>query len=289
MNTSSAISENAATIDHFPSVPSHVNYCILFALMQFGHGFRHALHAAMDMGASKTMTTGVNSIALSGDLSAGRLAAFSDDDVDAHFHLPHVSELDPLRGQVRTVITRAGMALMDLDHDDFFSLALSAIEGPGAGHDPLANLARSIVNTIPAFMDVGISADGKPVYLFKKVQLAICELHRTVGTTDKRFNFPDINRLRAVVDNVIPAMLAKHGVLRLSDRLAKHIQSRVMLPRGVMETGLRSATVVACEQIVESCVSAFTNVELSTYLWLLGKVGDNRQWERHYTTDTIFY
>lgn len=289
MANSSSISDNADTIAYFNSVSDHVNYCILFSLMQFGHGFRHALHASMGMGASKAMTAGVNSIALSGKVSSHRLAMFSDADVDVHFRFPRGKELDLFRAQVKFVLSGTGKALENLGYLDFNALVMRALGISSSHHDPLDRLLRRLECLIPAFHDTGVASDGKAVYFFKKAQLAICELHRTVGATEQRFRFPGINRLRAVVDNVIPAMLVKHGVLRVSDRLESIIKSREYLPRGVMETELRAASVVACERIVECTGNTFTNVELSTYLWLLGKLGENRQWERHHTIDTIFY
>jgi hypothetical protein len=289
MDTPDSISDNAPILNDFASVAAHVNYTLVFSLMEFGHGFRHALHAALGMGASKTMTLGVNHLAAEGDLDAQRLDTFSDGDVETYFQIPQSGELVLLRSQVQQVLSSTGSILIKNGYRDFFAFCIATLDSEEGNENRAANLTRTLANTFPAFCDVGVDANGAPVYLLKKAQLAIGELRRTVGTYDARFAFPDIADLRAIVDNVVPAMLVKYGILQLSNKLARIIQSRASLPRGAMETELRAGSVVACEKMVTLRENAFSNVELANYLWLLGKEGDNRQWERHQTQDTIYY
>jgi hypothetical protein len=100
----------------------------------------------------------------------------------------------------------------------------------------------------------------------------------------------DWQRAVAPVDNVIPAVLVYHGVLRLSPALHRilHVQ-RAPLPQGSQEVELRALALAACEQIVAMADGTFTALDLGYYLWRSGKAPDVRQFPRHHTKDTVFY
>lgn len=53
---------------------------------------------------------------------------------------------------------------------------------------------------------------------------------------------------------------------------------------------MRAAAIYACEEIVKLSQGKFNSVELDYYLWgTVGKEKEFREYERHYTRNTIFY
>lgn len=88
-------------------------------------------------------------------------------------------------------------------------------------HGSAEKLVEDFVKTFPAFNDVGKYSDDTPIYFFKKAQLAVGELYQFLKSKDKLFEFKDITKLTIFVDNVIPAVLTKLGILKLDEELEK--------------------------------------------------------------------
>jgi len=138
--------------------------------------------------------------------------------------------------------------------------------------------------------DQGTLHDGSRVVFLKKATLAAGELARLAAADEKLYAFSDLRRAIAPMDNVVPAVLVYHKVLRLSESLFSTIhERREPLPRGPQECELRAAGLVACERLAEASDGAFTPLDLGYYLWLAGKVPEIRRFTRHHTKDTIFY
>ncbi len=100
----------------------------------------------------------------------------------------------------------------------------------------------------------------------------------------------DLHQAIAPVDNVVPAMLVYHSVLRFSPALHQviHLQ-RVPIERGPREAELRAVALAACERIVVAAEGLFNALDLGYYLWRNGKLPGAREFARHHTKDTIFY
>jgi hypothetical protein len=62
-------------------------------LLQFGHGFRFALHQYCQRGASQTITLGVRALHRTGNLGAARLRSLAARDIEQAFALPQVPAL----------------------------------------------------------------------------------------------------------------------------------------------------------------------------------------------------
>ena len=151
-------------------------------------------------------------------------------------------------------------------------------------------MVRQLANHFPAFNDQAVLHDGSRVVLLKKATLAVGEIRRLAGHRHPRCAMSeDFHRAVAPVDNVIPAMLAYHGVLSLSPTLYLTIHQRQPLERGPKEAELRSVALVACDWIVAAAKSEFTSLDLGYYLWRSGKAPKARQFPRHHTKNTIFY
>jgi len=165
--------------------------------------------------------------------------------------------------------------------------------------EPLASfLIENLVQAFPAFNDKA-TYDGKEIFLYKKVQLLCADLHRRFGNEDKRFNFKDVDQLTVFTDNVVPAVLRKMGMMKLSEKFAQRIDEGKTLPPGPQEIELRAIAIQVSDEIVRKgrekfkdnleISSLFNSIHLDYYLWMTGKDPEFRKVERHYTKDTVYY
>jgi hypothetical protein len=93
-----------------------------------------------------------------------------------------------------------------------------------------------------AFADVS-TYEGRAVPFFKRAQIAAADLDRT-GVAE----FPDLDRLTAFADNLVPHVLRVDGVLVLDSALAARIDAGKLLPHGSPEeVELRASAVQAVE------------------------------------------
>ena len=153
--------------------------------------------------------------------------------------------------------------------------------------DPFALARSSCLHAVQVARDVRI--DEAKLQSFA-MELDCEEIRRLAGHRDPRCAMSeDFHRAVAPVDNVIPAMLAYHGVLSLSPTLYLTIHQRQPLERGPKEAELRSVALVACDWIVAAAKSEFNFLDLGYYLWRSGKAPKARQFPRHHTKNTIFY
>jgi hypothetical protein len=287
-----SMGENCDTVpDEFRHGYEAVNFAVLFSLLQFGHGFRYALHQHCQRGASQTITLGVRTLDATGDLSATRLRRLTAADIQQAFQLPPVPALMALVQQLQTVLHQAGIVLEGLGLEDFAAFGQRALQLPAAAQAPAAILVQQLAQYFPAFNDQGMLHDGSRVVLVKKATLAIGELRRLAAPHDARYRLAqDFHQAIAPVDNVIPAMLVYHGILCLSPTLYQRIhQQHALLARGPQEAELRAVALAACEQIVAATGNAFSALNLGYYLWRSGKEAGARQFARHHTQDTVFY
>lgn len=103
-------------------------------------------------------------------------------------------------------------------------------------------------------------------------------------------NYSDYGKLTVFTDNVVPAVLRKMGIVKVSDELAAIIDEKKVLPAGEMEAALRASAIVACEKMVAMSDGKISNdAELDYFLWTIGKRPEYRSFERHATQDTVYY
>lgn len=266
------------------------NAAVLFSLLQIGHGFRHELHRLCGRGASRTITLGLHKLKEEA-FSAARLQSYGLKDVSAVFELPNDDSLAELTLQLSTLMRQSGEILESLGIADFDAFCGGVLETEEAKRQPAGVLVRELANTFPGFNDQGFLHDGSRVFLLKKATLAVGELRRVASHHDPIYDlWADVNRAPAPVDNVIPAVLVYHGVLRLSESLDSTIhRERKALPRGPQEAELRAVTSAVCRMMCDTAGNTFSPLDLGYYLWLSGKEPEVRAFARHHTKDTIFY
>src|SRR3989338_11563537 len=164
-----------------------------------------------------------------------------------------------------------------------------------------AFLVNELVSVFPQALDdcadYTIEHETFKVYLYKKAQLIVGELYLHLREKDSAFDFEDIGEQTIFVDNVIPATLVKANVLEIVDEEVRtKIQTNQTLKHGSKpEVELRAVAIYACQQLVTIANTEPYNANINTlhidyFLWGdLGKREDFRKFERHATTDTVFY
>jgi len=292
-----------------------VSFHVLYAALQFGSGFRHLLHKYCGRGASLVMTYGMLSMILSSNnLDAMSISAITLHDVENYFKIPTKvdvpvkenspikvekdSELKPLAEKIRFVFNECGRVLRGLQcHKGFGEFVQNVLEENNSPE----YLVEQLVKYFPSiFNDVAQLKSGEMVYFLKKAQLVVGELYKHFSQREtaesnlakllSKWTRDDISKLTVFVDNVIPAVLIKEGVLKLEHELEQIIHNRDTIPAGsIKEIELRAVALHSCELIVEKSNNTFNAFELDYYLWNLGKEEAYRSFERHATIDTIFY
>lgn len=167
-----------------------------------------------------------------------------------------------------------------------------------------------MVSALPAFRDMAI-INSKPVYIFKKIQLLVLDLHNRFSSTHPDlFSFHDISFLPIFSDNVIPTMLHHLRILPLTVADSCSPQQRAIIEELKEDLGtgrdttfersyiLRAAAVDACEEIVKVAqgmkgapvwVRGMSAVDLDAYLWKVAKVGAFRHVVRFSDPNTVFF
>jgi hypothetical protein len=141
--------------------------------------------------------------------------------------------------------------------------------------------------------------------MFRKAQSLVLALYNRFAKTDPtRFNFPDINSLSVLADNVLPMVLIQKGIINVSDKLKQLIQTDTDLGSKELESQkydikLRAAAVVAAERLrrkMESFKGVLVETKqmlqgenLGLYLRLLGSEEELRDCKRPVNRSTVFY
>ena len=197
--------------------------------------------------------------------------------------------LSRLSNLIVGVFQQTGESLQQKGKKDLAELIWEQVSLP---HSGAADLVKVLVEAIPAFADIHWYK-GKEIHILKKAQLLCADLERHLGARyPAQFHFHDVAELTVMSDNVLPAVLRKFGILKLSESLSKRIDHSETLPPGDEEVELRALAVNACEKIVSVLKSRpvpIVAMDLDFYLWCKGKDPTYRSVERHSTTETIFY
>lgn len=137
--------------------------------------------------------------------------------------------------------------------------------GPVEAADSIPALAAGLASW-DAFTDVS-RYEGREVPFYKRAQLAAADLHRA-GVAE----LPDLERLTAFADNLVPHVLRVDGVLRLDPDLTIRIEAEELLKHGsAEEIELRAAAVHAVELLAAATGGALTPAEIDSALWNRGR------------------
>jgi hypothetical protein len=130
-----------------------------------------------------------------------------------------------------------------------------------------------------AFADVS-TYDGRSVPFFKRAQIAAADVYR-IGLASARSGrsgalagsegAPDLNRLTAFADNLVPHVLRVDGVLRLDPELERRIEAGELLEHGSPEeVELRACAVHTVELLVAATNDRLSPAEIDGVLWNQG-------------------
>lgn len=311
--------ERLITPLNFSSIDQEIEFYVLYGLMQFGSGWRLVLHEHCGRGASETILYGLMNLVISNrNIDAQMLVSLSLHDVAELFGIPIKvekpisagssaitqivdSDLRPFVETLLKVLNTAGQKLLQRQCSGFASFVRRSISDAKDEQRPV--VASLVDDLIEAF---GFTLDDKAtlvhpetkeelvVCMYKKAQLIVGTLYNNLFDKEPEvfdFGQEEMAQLTAFVDNVLPAVLVKDGVLQLNEELYERIQtSKVVLPVGPEETEMRVAALVALERLSEMSNGSVTPMHLDYLLWsTLGKRPEYRQFHRHYTRDTDYY
>lgn len=303
---------------HFENAEDEAGFIALAHALDFGSGFRKALHARhAGKGAWLTIRAGLVRLGrASTRCEAAWLASRTRAELEALFELDSPDgSLDVLADHITAVVHELGC---QLTARGFASMgAFVRFHLVRSKTHPASTLVAALVDTFPTTFDdrytyrgpavaadgsgSGEAADGvrgQEVFLFKKAQLVVSELFHRFAADDAAFAFPDMPRLTAFVDNVVVAMLRQLGVVRTTDAVADAIARGDPLPRGSnAEIALRAASLRAIEEAVDVANAGaapdaprLMPATLCNWLWgWLGKQPAGKAFPRHATPDTLFY
>jgi hypothetical protein len=296
--------DGLAGLQQFDSVDDEAAFVVCFHALDFGSGWRHALHRRNHgKGAFLTIQSGMQAFYKAHPkLTSEELINTSKEEVAKCFGLQGNQELDDLVELLHQVILELGNNTLIQGYGSLTSFVTAKLCG---GKDtittsttttPAGDFVWDLVQTFPkTFDDSHTMKNGHTVCFYKKAQLVVGELYHRFKSEDDRFNFVDGNRLTAYIDNVICATLRYTKVIVPCHELEQQIQNGTELPEGSEdEVALRAAACVGVEQVVQHTTTATTittisAMELDSYLWGgFGKVPDVRKFQRH-ATKTIFY
>lgn len=125
-----------------------------------------------------------------------------------------------------------------------------------------------------AFADVS-TYDGRPAPFFKRAQIAAADVARiglasgSVSALVEAEGPPDVDRLTAFADNLVPHVLRLDGVLRLEPDLEQRIEAGELLEHGSPEeVELRACAVHAVELL--AAATQLSPAEIDSVLWNRG-------------------
>jgi len=292
----------------FGSIRQEVNFLCTLNLLNFGSGYRVALHKACDRGSQETICFGVIGMHLSGEITARSIASLSlmevanlfgvpveeDYEVQPGIHSVRPTKLKPFVEKIRSVLHETGRILLNLRCEDFVDFIGAP---PASGHFSAAFLVDRFVETFPALADVykfPINGVEETIYMYKKAQLLVADLYHKLRTKDPRYALEDVHRFTVFADNVLPAVLRHFGALVATEELSSIIENNTA-PSTRAAAELRAGAVVACDLIVKAVnasrgadVPPVQCQDLDYFLWEFGKKPEIRQLARH-SSESIFY
>jgi hypothetical protein len=168
------------------------------------------------------------------------------------------------------ILREAGERLLDRWDGRFANVVASASDAD--------SYLRLLTAEFPRFDDV-------PFWKLAQLSAWILHIERVV-------QWPDLERLTAFADYIVPAALRALGVLRYSDELARAVDSWTPIEASSpWEVEIRAATVWACHTLAlavnerRPAELAVVDAQIDARLWLPFHAGPIR----HHLTRTIYY
>jgi len=227
----------------FPTVRAELNFWSIFALLNFGSGYRAPLHAETGRGASDCMKALAFALYISTDddlMSAHSMHNISQATVaelmrvNLHTEKPHETLQHVIVGELRgpmydlvTMITRVlnetGGILVNMGYPDLGMFVLEALKdgskvrSDGNTQADVEVILERLVRAFPAFQDMAV-VDGQRIFCFKKALFLIHAISVRFGSADPPpFPVPSTSRdLPVFSDNVLCSMLVHLGVIDIS-------------------------------------------------------------------------
>ncbi|KZT19712.1 hypothetical protein NEOLEDRAFT_1151825 [Neolentinus lepideus HHB14362 ss-1] len=243
----------------FSSPLAELNFLSVLSLLNFGSGYRAALHAQTGRGAWDSIRALVFSIYIGEaellsakgmqGLEEGKVAELMG--INVHVERPHESIPGVTVGElggpgyelvkiVTNTMTSAGDALVNAGYPDLGTFVVEALkegERVGKATGQLVDVdvvLERLVKVIPGFRDMAV-VDGRPIarlnhatdiYCFKKALFLVDGVYiRFHKLSPPPFPIPHATDLPICADNVIPSMLVYLGVIDLSSTTTHSLSS----------------------------------------------------------------
>ena len=279
------------------AVDCEAAWIVLTHAVDFGSGWRRALHQHHGKGAWLTIKPGIEALfrlaqaQQATHLPAAWLQGLTHAQVATAFGLP------PQEGgndELNLLVEYLVVALHDLGrgaepYGSLQALVKGTLKQVAMSATPAGDFVWMLVDVFPTtFNDRYMLFKTQEVCFYKKAQLVTGELYHRFRNQDERFAFADGSQLTAYIDNVIVASLRYKKVVVPNDALTEAIETGQEIPSGsVEEVSLRAAAMCGVEAVVQG--TPLPSCELGNYMWAgLGKEPNVRKFARH-ATKTIFY
>jgi hypothetical protein len=228
-------------------------FAICMNAINFGSGWWPTIRKRPRQSGYGTMAAGVSErFASTGPWTIGELEAM---DATAIAGVVGQDSEHPLMPQFAAALRDVGDHIRS-DHGERFL-------GPAEAAKSIPELAATFA-AWDSFADAS-HYNGREVPLYKRAQLAAADLHRA-GVAD----LPNLDRLTAFADNLIPHVLRVDGVLHLDPDLTARIEAEALLQHGSPEeVELRACAVQAIELL--AATSPLTPAEIDSALWNRGR------------------
>jgi hypothetical protein len=230
-------------------------FAICMNAINFGSGWWPTIRKRLGRSGYGTMAAGVSDrFAAAGAWSVEELQAMEAETIA---EVVGQDPEHPLMAHFATALGDVGAHIRE-DHEGRFL-------GPVETAASIPALAGTFA-TWDAFADVS-TYDGRRIPFYKRAQLAAADLHRA-GVAE----LPDIDRLTAFADNLVPHVLRVDGVIHLDPELTARIEAEELLEHGSPEeVELRACAVQAIELL--AAASSSTPAEIDSSLWNRGRDG----------------
>ncbi len=198
------------------------------------------------------------------------------------FEQPHPGPVDEMLRLFAQSWNQLGMLLVDR-YDGAAVHLVEAARGSAA-------LLVELLDEMPLVHDVA-RYDGVPVPFYKRAQITVSHLARTLGDPAKPpapgelGHFADLHRLTAFADNLVPHTLRMRDVLVYDDETAARIASDdLFTPGEPTEVEIRACGLWAVELLVDRLGQLDRPVDAATvdhHLWQLGQSPEIKAVRRH--------
>lgn len=280
----------------FASPACEATWIVLTHAVDFGSGWRQALHRHHGKGAWLTIKPGVEALYRlavadnATDLPSVWLQGLTKDRIATAFGISNNAELDLLAEYLLVVLHDLGQGSKEFG--SLQTLVTQTLKDISASTTPAGDFVWMLVDRFPTtFNDrytLDFASQQQQVCFFKKGQLVTGELYHRFRDENKDFRFADGDALTAFIDNVIVASMRHQKVIVPDKALTKAIESGQDIPMGSLEeVTLRAAAMCGVDAIVQG--TPLSSCELGNWLWGgYGKLPEVRKFARH-ATKTIFY